>query len=164
MTPVEQRILGNRLIGAASKGYTETVRALLTAGADVHAEDDMALRWAADYGQTEMVRVLLAGGANVHAENDDALRWAAWNSHTETVRVLARHLFAPDLWRGKSRAEIEVEANALYEKVEAENPISERLHEAASILLDCALTCWEQVRPAPPKLTISALPAQPRPL
>jgi len=32
------------------------------------------------------------------------------------------------------------------------------------ILLDCALTCWEQDRPVPRKLQISPRPAQPRPL
>ena len=95
---------------------------------------------------------------------DNRLRDAAADGHTETVRVLVQHIFAPDSWRGKNRTEIESAANALYNKIEADNPQPDHLRRAGSILLDCALCCWEQVRPAPPKIQISPLPAQRRPL
>jgi hypothetical protein len=130
----------------------------------VHAEDDYALRMAANHGYPQTVRALLEAGANVHAEDDHALRRGAYWGQTETVRGLAAHIFAPDSWRGKNRTEIESAANALYDKIKAENPQSERLRTAGTILLDCALCCWEQIRPAPPKLQISPFPAQPRPL
>src|ERR1017187_9851538 len=78
-------------------------------------------------------------GANVHAEDDHALRRGANWGQTETVRGLAAHIFAPDSWRGKNRTEIESAANALYDKIKAENPQSERLRTAGTILLDCAL-------------------------
>jgi hypothetical protein len=113
---------------------------------------------------TDTVKALLAAGADVHADNDWALREAAYYGYTETVRVLVQHIFAPDSWRGKNRTEIESAANALYNKIEADNPQPDHLRRAGSILLDCALCCWEQVRPAPPKIQISPLPAQPRPL
>jgi hypothetical protein len=98
-----------------------------------------------------------------------ALRWAAYYGRIKTVEVLAKHLFAPESWRGKSRAEIEAGATALYDKIKKayspSNPITtDRLRTAGTILADSALTCWEQVRPPPPKLTLSPLPAQPRPL
>ena len=160
----EQSNLNNRLLVAGFTGDTRTVRLLLAAGANVHALDDWALRCAAYNGHTETVKVLLASGANVHAQDDEPLRMAAQNGHTETVRGLARHIFAPDSWRGKSRAEIEAAANTLYDRIKVENPQPDRLQRAGTILLDCALSCWEQVRPAPPKLKISPLPAQPRPL
>jgi len=153
---------------AAKGGHTETVRTLLSVGADVHATNDSALCSAANRGRTETVKVLLAAGADVHAENEYALCWAAYDGRAETVQVLARHIFAPDSWRGKSRVEIEAAANALYDEIRVyspSNPITpERLRTAGAILLDCALTCWEQVRPPPPKLQISPLPAQPRPV
>ncbi len=66
----------------------ELTRALFDAGADVHANNDCALRWAAERGHTEAVKLLLNAGADVHANNDYALRWATENGHTETVKIL----------------------------------------------------------------------------
>jgi hypothetical protein len=220
LSPKKQGDLDSRLIEAAYHGNTETVKVLLASGANVHAEDDLALRCAAYDGYTEMVKVLLASGANVHAKDDEALCWAAMNGHTEmvrtllagsahvdealcwaamnghtemvrtllagsahvhaeddcalrraaywghteTVQILAAHIFSPDSWRGKSRIAIEAYASTLYDKIKVNVPQPERLGIVRTILLDCALTCWEQVRPPPPKLTISPLPAQPRPV
>ena len=194
LSPKKQGDLDSRLIEAAYHGNTETVKVLLASGANVHAEDDLALRCAAYDGYTEMVKVLLASGANVHAKDDEALCWAAMNGHTEmvrtllagsahvhaeddcalrraaywghteTVQILAAHIFSPDSWRGKSRIAIEAYASTLYDKIKVNVPQPERLGIVRTILLDCALTCWEQVRPLPPPLTISSLPAQPRPL
>jgi hypothetical protein len=114
---------------------------------------------------TDTVKALLAAGADVHADNDWALREAAYYGYTETVRVLVQHIFAPDSWREKSRAEIEAHASALYDKLKAGNPPPEHLHQAATILADCAIDCWHQVRPPPPPgFKISPLPAQPRPM
>src|ERR1022692_2862022 len=85
---------------AAENGHTETVRALLDAGADVHARTDAplwvaAMRGHADTmlqkasanGHVDTVKVLLAAGANVHALGDKALRRAAGNGHTDAVRL-----------------------------------------------------------------------------
>jgi ankyrin repeat protein len=153
------------LRAAASNGHTETVQVLLASGANVHANDEHALFLAADTGHAKTVKVLLAAGADVHTGNDYALRWAALNGHTETVQVLARHIFAPDSWRGKSRAEIEAQATALYDKIKASGATPECLLKAAKILADCAIDCWHQVRPAPPSgFKISPIPAQPRPV
>jgi hypothetical protein len=82
------------------------------------------------------------------------------------VQSLVSHIFAPESWRGKSRAEIEQQATALYNKITAfSQPIEpERLQQARTILTDTAIECWHQVRPAPPKIQISPLPAQPRAL
>jgi ankyrin repeat protein len=73
---------------ASYNGHTEMVKVLLAADADVHADNDGALRWASDEGHTEVVKVLLAAGADVHAKNDWALRWASDKGHTEVVKVL----------------------------------------------------------------------------
>ncbi len=162
--PDEQSDLDSRLVHAAANGDMQTVQTLLAAGADVHAKDDYALHYAAYHGHAETVQVLLASGADVHAQNDWSLWWATLNGHTETVQVLAKHIFAPESWRGKNRAEIEAEATALYDKINASDINPEYLRKAGTILLDSALTCWEQVRPPPPPIQISPLPAQPRPL
>jgi len=73
---------------AARDGHTRAVKALLRAGADVHALEDAALRIAAWEGCTDAVKVLLEAGANVHAENDEALRSAEKLSHRETAGLL----------------------------------------------------------------------------
>src|ERR1017187_1547130 len=88
MTQDEQSKLNDCLAGAANRGDTVKIEALLATGADVHVGDDGALRLAAEHGHTETVRVLLASGAYVHAIDDDALCSAAMTGHTETVKVL----------------------------------------------------------------------------
>jgi ankyrin repeat protein len=164
LSPAEQRNLDISLAVSAEKGHMDMVGTLLALGADVHAQDDATLCWAASHGYPQTVRLLLDAGANVHAQNDHALRRGAYWGYAEMVQLLANQIFAAESWRGKSRAEIEAEANALYNKIKADNPQPDRLRTAGTILLDCALCCWEQVRPAPPKIQISPRPAQPRPL
>jgi hypothetical protein len=166
-SPDDQRMLNDRLIDAAKEGDTKEVLALLTAGANVHAGNDRALCLAAYYGNAETARVLLEAGSNVRASDDYPLCYAVINDHTEIVQVLAEHIFAPGSWRGRSRAEIEEQASALYEKIKTQDlldPIPLRdLRKLAAILFECATDCWLQVRPVP-KLKISLIPAQPRPL
>lgn len=162
------------LLQAADHGHLEVVKYLLERDgekADIHASENVLLRAGID-GYVEIVKYLLEKGADVHAGNDVALVWAAYHGRTEVVKILANHIFDPDCWRGKSRAEIEAHATALYDKIRDEkirvgnfqNPIkAERLQETASILADCAIDCWHEVRPIP-ELKISPLPAQPRPV
>jgi hypothetical protein len=73
---------------APKYGYTEVVKLLLENGADVHADNDSALQLASRYGHAEIVKLLLEYGADVHAENDSALRWASENGYTEIVKLL----------------------------------------------------------------------------
>lgn len=46
---------------------------------------DAALVVAAENGQTDTVGALLDTGANVHAKEDWALRWAAKNGHVDSA-------------------------------------------------------------------------------
>jgi len=73
---VEDR-LDDALIDNSNEGNAELVGALIAAGADVHADDDYALRWAARYGHADVVELLLEAKADVHADNEEALRQAA---------------------------------------------------------------------------------------
>jgi ankyrin repeat protein len=99
---------------AAMDGDTESVKALLDAGADVHNEvdgalwcaalgrhtdtmralldvggnQDIALLEAAANGLVELVKELLRKGANIHMYNGLPLSMAEYNGHTETVRIL----------------------------------------------------------------------------
>ena len=80
--------VSQQLMDASYNGDTEFVRLLLAAGADVHADDDYALRWSTHHGDTEVVKVLLAAGADVHARDDHALRWASLHGRASIVRLL----------------------------------------------------------------------------
>ena len=82
------RGLGEALSEAAESGHPELVRFLLTAGADINADDGHAL-WAASYhGRADVVRLLLAAGADASARDSGALRWARKTGHYDVARVL----------------------------------------------------------------------------
>ena len=57
-------------------------------GADVHANDDEALRWASANGHLAVVQFLVEHGANVHANNDGARRWASEKGRLAVVKFL----------------------------------------------------------------------------
>ena len=73
---------------ASENRHTETVKVLLDAGADVHADDNYALRYASLHGYTEVVKVLLDYRADIHAKNDDALKLACTHGKVTTARLL----------------------------------------------------------------------------
>jgi len=89
-----------KLSWAAAGGDNGKVRALLAAGANVHAEQEHALlaavRIACSWRQPrstldarmDTVRALLEAGADVHARGDKAVRIAASQGRTEIVRML----------------------------------------------------------------------------
>jgi ankyrin repeat protein len=81
-------------MGAAQKGDTEKVQALVAQGADVNAKANngiTALMFAAYEGHTDTVQALVAQGADVNAKANDggtALMQAAYEGHTDTVQAL----------------------------------------------------------------------------
>ena len=76
------------LIYSAANGYSEVVKYLVEEGAYVHAENDYALRLSAEYGHSEVVKYLIEKGADIHALNDFALHVSANNGHFEVVKYL----------------------------------------------------------------------------
>ena len=58
-------------------GHLETVKYLVSQGADVRANDDYAVQWASENGHLETVKYLVSLGANVRANDDYAVRWAS---------------------------------------------------------------------------------------
>ncbi len=87
-TAEQQDLINSELISAANRGDLPAVKAALKNGANIHANDDVALRWAAANGHFEIVALLLENGANIHAGADQALRSAAENEHFEIVALL----------------------------------------------------------------------------
>ena len=80
--------LGYDLIEAARVGDTKTVESLLKSGANVHADDDSALKTSVWNNQIEVAKVLLDGGADIHADDDWALIRASREGHTGMVKLL----------------------------------------------------------------------------
>ena len=76
---------------ATEKGYLDIVKYLVENGADIHANNDFSLRSAADNGHLEIAKYLVEQGADIHALQDFSLRWAATNGHFEIVKYLVEH-------------------------------------------------------------------------
>lgn len=72
----------------SADGDVQMVKAFLADGADIHSNDDLALRFASELGRTEVVEILVKAGANVHANGGEPLRDATENGHQEVVRIL----------------------------------------------------------------------------
>ena len=68
-------------------------------GANIHFENDLALRLASHNGHLEVVKYLISRGANVHARNDLALRHASDNVHLDIVECLIANGRLATSWR-----------------------------------------------------------------
>jgi ankyrin repeat protein len=61
---------------------------LLDRGANIHAEKDAALRWAAENGHTKTVKLLLDRGADVQVQDNVFLCTAVRMDYIRTVKLL----------------------------------------------------------------------------
>ena len=90
----ETKEVNQTLIEASINGRTETIQALIEAGASLDLQDkygDTALIWSARNGYTGIVQALIKAGASVDIQNAyhrTALISAAENGHTEIVQAL----------------------------------------------------------------------------
>ena len=84
----ENLSLEQHLSKAVYKGDLEKVKELENKGADIRAESDCPLRWAAQNGQLDIVKYLESKGADIHAWNDYAFCYAAANGHLDVVKYL----------------------------------------------------------------------------
>jgi len=79
------------LYWAAKNGHYNVVKLLLENGTDIHANRDYALRLAANNGYYDVVKLLLENGANVHVNNDIALILAVNKRHYNVVKLLIEY-------------------------------------------------------------------------
>lgn len=86
-----------QLIEACKTGDLPSVKKLVENGADIHSDNDFALRNASENGQLEVVRYLVENDADIHAKDDLALRNASENGHIEVVRYLQNQVLLRDL-------------------------------------------------------------------
>jgi hypothetical protein len=76
------------LIDAAEEGDLDLVMELLEAGADIHEDDDGALRVAVQEGHLDVIELLLDSGADIHAEDDLILIYAVQEGHLDVIKLL----------------------------------------------------------------------------
>lgn len=98
---IDTTILGNILLTYSSRhGFIDFVKYLIERpdckvcsehcchGANIHAQDNCALRWAARSGHLEIVKYLVEKGANINAGGNYAFGWASSNGHLGVVKYL----------------------------------------------------------------------------
>ena len=93
--------LDDAFVKAAFRGETEEALALLNQGADIHARDDLGLRWAVYEGNLETVKALLAHGADVHAMDNWALNVVAsgWAADTKMAEILQKAVVSSSIFK-----------------------------------------------------------------
>jgi hypothetical protein len=156
-----------RLLAAIESGDIQLVERLIVKGAKVNGEHwhETPSSCAIRKNQTQILALLICHGLDLRGGEDGTFLQAAYYKQQDSMRLLCTTVFGPDLWRGKSRAEIEKEAALIYRNIEANIQMAlpgstEALRFARLELFDAAMTCWEHVRPDPPKITISDVPAK----
>jgi hypothetical protein len=162
-----------RFLAAIESGDVELVERLIAKGAKLHGEcwNEPPASCAIRSGHTHIVALLNRHGLDPR-HCDDGLFWdAAYWNRPAIMKLLATTVFAPDLWRGKALLDIQQEAHRIYTNVE--NGIEKYLSDAPQTkeeasrlarveIVDAAMACWEHIRPDPPKITISDIPARGR--
>jgi len=89
--PIIKRLscsMNREFTDACKNGQLEAVKRLVDSGADIHFDDDCALRFACNYGHLEVAKFLLDHSADLHSYDDCALEWACENGHLEVVKLL----------------------------------------------------------------------------
>jgi len=85
---MNQQQLNEVMFMAVRTGQLGLLKKAVEKGADIHAYEDEALRYASCYGHLEMVKYLVEQGADIHATNDCALSHAAFYGHIEVAAYL----------------------------------------------------------------------------
>lgn len=65
-----------------------TFKYLIENGADIHIDNNCALKWAAGNGYYKIVKLLLEYGADINAQNNCAIKLASENGHSSVVELL----------------------------------------------------------------------------
>jgi len=90
-------VINQQFIKAAVNNRLDELKNLLNQGADIHSNDDDALRAAAYNGYLEVVKFLvlpdlgsvaITHGSSIHAVDDQALKFSAQRGHLEIVKFL----------------------------------------------------------------------------
>ncbi|PVV05208.1 hypothetical protein BB560_000279 [Smittium megazygosporum] len=78
-------------------GHSGMVKYLIEKDANIHSDNDYALRWASAKGHLDIVKLLIEKGANIQTDNNCALWNALRYGHTETTEYLLTNCSDIDL-------------------------------------------------------------------
>jgi len=94
-SPDYKALMSDNLDGAlllfVYRNDTKSVQYLLNRGADVHHNNDEALRYASVHCHCDIVGLLLEHGADVHAMKDEALLHATCQGNYSVIKLLLKH-------------------------------------------------------------------------
>ena len=76
---------------ASMNGHLEIVKYLVENGANIYSDDDFALITASEFGHLEIVKYLVENGGDIHTQDEYALRAATLNGHLEIVKYLVEN-------------------------------------------------------------------------
>ncbi len=79
----DNSIINDSLVRAAAFNSLKVIEYLLDNGADIHYQEDAALRWACRESNYESVKLLLEKGADPTAKNHGAYEYAEWGEDQE---------------------------------------------------------------------------------
>jgi ankyrin repeat protein len=72
--------------------HLEIVEYSMDCGANVHSNDDFAVRISAKNGHLEIFNYLVKCGANIYAKNNHALRLSSSNDHIKIIKILLKKM------------------------------------------------------------------------
>jgi hypothetical protein len=154
---------------AIRKNQTQILALLIRHGLDLRGGGDDAIEIpainAARYGHVHILALLIRHGVDPRFADDELFAGAAFHNQPAVLKFLAATIFAPDRWRGKTFLDIQkeaeiVERNILKGLPDDPEEFKDVIRPARLVLFDAAMTCWEHVRPDPPKINISDIPAK----
>ena len=168
----------DQLLKSIEHGEINNAERLIEQGVHLNADYwyEFPAAYAIHFNQPQILALLIRHGTNPRYSDDalfcEATYWKQWDA----FKILLTAVFSPDLWRGKTLLDIQKEAHLIYMNIQNETPkyyanvidypemLDEPLHLAQVELVDVAMTCWEHVRPDPPKIDISTIPAKGKPV
>lgn len=103
------------LRNSAKNGNLEFVSFLVEKDADICAKKNYALKMSAENGHFDVVKYLVENEASIHADKDHALRWSAINGHYEIVEYLIE--MEADIYANNNEALQRSAANGHYSVV-----------------------------------------------
>jgi len=84
--------LNNYLYLCAKDGKTIFVEYLIGKGYDIHAYDDVAIRWACKHNHIKVVKLLLDAGADIHSRGNEGIEYAREHKDKTLYNMIRKYI------------------------------------------------------------------------